>query len=290
LDVIIKEYCPEEYLSEIEAGVEGKMTRRTSANEFVFSSDDDKIEFQKKLDNFNEHKIAVEIKSRSMLERVIDCFTENNTVYIVMEDKGADTLEERINNGRISPNECIEFILNLLNAVKQLHADGYCHGDLKPTNILLHSETTVDGTYDKIALIDFGAVRKFNDTLLEYTKHYSPTWDELEKMTGDKHDYYSIGVILYETICGISHTRIPLSNYSRKDIRDDINKSIHRKGFSSRNNEYVNWIAEAIYRLVAIPSRVTNLDEIRDLLIDNKSEIDKDIVKRRVIKKRHFFM
>jgi len=290
LNVIIKEYCPETYLSDVEAGNEGLMTRRTSANDFVFSDDAIEESYLERIKSFKEHTVGATVERSSMLEPVIGCFYENNTIYTVMEDKNADTLEERIRNGRITPQESIELIVCLLDAVEQLHESGLCHSDLKPSNILIHSKKSRYNSFDEITLIDFGGVRAFDEKLIEYTEHYSPTLEELSDMSGIEHDMYSIGVILYETVCGITDTRKSFSTCSYNDIRRDINKSIDKLGFRSRNNEYVDKIAETIFKLVFIPAQVDDLSEVYDLLYVKRKEMADDIEKKEASDKRHYLL
>ena len=76
--------------------------------------------------------------------------------YIVMEYVGGKTLKEiRKENGLLSPEQAISYILGILPAFGYLHEQGFAYMDFKPDNVLQEGED--------VKLIDMGAVRKIDD-------------------------------------------------------------------------------------------------------------------------------
>ncbi|MDF7820180.1 protein kinase family protein [Runella sp. MFBS21] len=57
--------------------------------------------------------------------------------YYVMEKADTDLMEYLSVNKEIDEQEKIKFCLDIYNAIKQLHCEGYYHRDIKPDNILL---------------------------------------------------------------------------------------------------------------------------------------------------------
>jgi len=114
--------------------------------------------------------------------------------YIEMA-KGSKTLEAWMLEEGKSPNDKLQVILKLARTIKDLHALGVMHGDLKPANILLDN--------DQVLLIDFDQTREFgigagNDN---GTPNYC-NYQMSNRITSKKIDVFSLGLISYEIFYG----------------------------------------------------------------------------------------
>jgi serine/threonine protein kinase len=125
--------------------------------------------------------------------------------YLVMELLRGRTLGERMEQGRMSPLEAIDVLLQIADALAAAHAQGVVHRDLKPDNIYL-----TDGMAGAVMvkIVDWG-IAKLRD---EKTKTMSlttsgmimgtPQYVSPEQARGrsldERSDIYSLGVIAYE--------------------------------------------------------------------------------------------
>lgn len=83
---------------------------------------------------------------------------------LVMEKIEGLNLETWVDTyGKISQEQAIHWLRQLLNILDALHQEGFFHRDIKPSNIMYQSN-------GQLALIDFGAVREMTDTYLAKIK------------------------------------------------------------------------------------------------------------------------
>lgn len=57
------------------------------------------------------------------------------------------------------PNDVRNAMLQVLRGLDHVHSHGYMHRDMKPANILLHSNIALSEA--RLALCDFGSARKY---------------------------------------------------------------------------------------------------------------------------------
>ena len=160
------------------------------------------------------------------LVRVHDLFDENGTTYYVMDYVDGENLSEWLKRtGRPMTESEVRLILpQILDALKAVHNEGFCHLDIKPSNIMLEKG-------GKIKLIDFGASKQLgaNGTLttnaptaFAQTPGYAPreqTEQNLNKI-GPWTDIYALGATLYNLL---TNKKPPLPT----DIDDDISEDKH---------------------------------------------------------------
>lgn len=106
-----------------------------------------------------------------------------------------DVLDER---GRLSPEEAVEYMLQILSATKHIHERGVIHNDLKPDNL----EKMAD---DNIKLIDFGIASHIGEDFSGKTVasiSYAAPEVLSNKLYTVQSDIYSLGVILFELLTG----------------------------------------------------------------------------------------
>ncbi|HYP97717.1 MAG TPA: protein kinase [Polyangiaceae bacterium] len=135
--------------------------------------------------------------------------------FIAMEYlQGADIAQILAKQGRFAPEEAVEYVLQACEALAEAHAAGIVHRDLKPANLYL--TTRVNGQR-VIKVLDFGiskvtdvsgnspdAVMTQTATLMGSPLYMSPEQMAATKAADARSDIWSLGVVLYEMLCGAS--------------------------------------------------------------------------------------
>jgi serine/threonine protein kinase/Tfp pilus assembly protein PilF len=103
----------------------------------------------------------------------------------------------------------IELFLQVLQAVQYAHDKGVLHRDIKPSNVLVKDE-------GQVRLLDFGVAKLLERPPEEsvtrvYGRALTPEYASPEQINGEEpqktSDVYSLGVMLYELVCGVRPTR-----------------------------------------------------------------------------------
>ncbi len=226
--VAIKEYLPAALVIRSDAdGAEVKI-----------NSDENLAIFRHGLKCFFEEGRSLATISHPNVVRVENFFRANETVYMVMQYVRGRTLQFHIQRHRAEFSEKFirRLFAQLLNGLREVHANKLLHLDIKPANIYI----TMEGAP---VLLDFGAARQ---TLNEdaprlrpmYTAGYAAPeqYKNLEQM-GPWSDNYGIGATIYNCISGThpqpSDERIindqlqPLHNLARGNFSDDLLDIVH---------------------------------------------------------------
>ncbi len=167
--------------------------------------------------------------------RIYDFLALGGGYAISMEYFPSHTLGTEIANEKpMNPKKAIGYACDICTGMTIAHHQGIVHRDLKPANILIND----DGL---LKIVDFGvaAAAKSGDTQLTKTGYVigSPKYMAPEQILGkqvdERADIYSLGVILYEMLCGEppysrgDHMSVMYQHVQGKaaDLRE-INKSI----------------------------------------------------------------
>ena len=132
---------------------------------------------------------------------VIDYGESNGMVYMVMPFVEGDTLQMRIERGRIKKRDRERWIVQLADALRFAHEQGVIHRDVKPSNVLIDKSGNA-------LLTDFGLAREVegSNTLTGSMLLGTPAYMAPEQGRGAKtdarSDQYSFGVILYQLVTG----------------------------------------------------------------------------------------
>jgi serine/threonine-protein kinase len=132
--------------------------------------------------------------------------------FMVMEFLEGVTLRQRMRErGRLTSEEAVRLVCQILDGLAAAHAAGIVHRDLKPANIFL-VRGQPDGL-DFVKLLDFG-VSKLSDHhhqsmsltstgMVVGTPHYmAPEQAKGSRDVDGRADLYATGVILYECLVG----------------------------------------------------------------------------------------
>ena len=123
------------------------------------------------------------------------------TVYDVVPQKGflvmqycpEGALRDRLARGRLSLSDAVDFAIVLLRTLGDIHAQGYAHLDIKPSNILLNDGLPV--------LSDFGVASK-REKASQVGTHAYMSPEQAAGQIGQPSDVYALGLVLYECFTG----------------------------------------------------------------------------------------
>ncbi|MFO0630097.1 MAG: protein kinase [Polyangiales bacterium] len=133
----------------------------------------------------------------------------NEEIYFMaMEYLAGDTLHRRLRmRGALAPGEATGLARSIAKGLREAHRQGVVHRDLKPSNVMLVPGE--DGA-EVVKILDFGLVKVLSDDSEELTKEGaflgSPRYMSPEQIAHGRvdlrTDIYSLGVILYQCLCG----------------------------------------------------------------------------------------
>ena len=202
--VAIKEYMPSEYATRVPGNLTVTIYDGERYTEFMTG-------LQKFLD---EAQRLAKFQNVPGIVRILDCFSENLTAYIVMEYLDGMSLKQYLaeHGGKLPYEEAVEFILPVLAALQAVHKEGIIHRDISPDNIFI----TEDG---EVKLLDFGAARYastgYSKSLSVILKPgYAPAEQYLSHgEQGPWSDVYATAATLYRMITGV----VPEEALERKE-------------------------------------------------------------------------
>lgn len=156
---------------------------------------------------FEEGRALARISHPNVVS-VVNFFSANETVYMVMAYESGRTLQDHILRRRdkgdkplVSEKFVRKMFGQVINGLREVHANKLLHLDLKPANIYLR----VDGTP---ILLDFGAARQTLKSDLPklypmYTPGFAPPELYIKNGTlGPWSDIYSLGASIFASMVG----------------------------------------------------------------------------------------
>lgn len=157
---------------------------------------------QRAIDRFRREARAAASLMHPNAVTIYDFIEEHNEYFLVMEYVDGPNLKQLLHQrGRLPPEEAITYASQICGVLQKAHNRGFIHRDIKPQNILIAQ----DG---QAKLTDFGIVRVREGAGLTNTGIVLGTADYLapEQARGEEltpaSDLYSLGVVLYEMLCG----------------------------------------------------------------------------------------
>ncbi len=138
--------------------------------------------------------------------KIYDVFEENGTAYYVMEFlEGKNMAEVLKEQGTLSEKASVDYIIQVANALKEVHSKKLLHLDVKPANVMLNKN-------GEAILIDFGISKHYDEAgsqtssgLVGLSDGFAPI--EQYKKGGiasfsPATDIYSLGATLYKFLTG----------------------------------------------------------------------------------------
>ncbi|MER0246809.1 serine/threonine-protein kinase [Streptomyces sp. HSW2009] len=137
---------------------------------------------------------------------VHDVVVEEGRPWIVMELVRGRSLGDVLAEGTLDPREAARVGVEVLGALAAAHEAGVLHRDVKPDNVLL-------GRNERVVLTDFGIAQVEGEQGLTETGAFvgSPEFIAPERVLGQRpgpeSDLWSLGVVLYAAVEGMSPFR-----------------------------------------------------------------------------------
>ncbi|MER5941388.1 serine/threonine-protein kinase [Streptomyces sp. NPDC001928] len=184
--------------------VDETLGRTVAVKELRFPSNIDEEEKRRLITRtLREAKAIARIRNNSAVT-VFDVVEEDDRPWIVMELVEGKSLAEVIReDGLLEPKRAAEVGLAVLDVLRSAHREGILHRDVKPSNVLLESDT------DRVVLTDFGIAQVEGDPSITSTGMLvgAPSYISPERARGHKPgpaaDLWSLGGLLYASVEGV---------------------------------------------------------------------------------------
>ena len=135
------------------------------------------------------------------LAKIYDVCYGKESCIVIEEYISGDTLEEKLEELKVFPKETAEnYLVQILQGLREVHRQGVVHRDLTPANILISTDNVVK-------LIDFGIARnpkenQKKDTFILGTVGYASPEQFGFLQTDNRTDIYAIGILLNKMLTG----------------------------------------------------------------------------------------
>ena len=169
--------------------------------------------------------------------------TTEGHLYFVMEFVEGTTLHHLIKTTGLKPTHALELIVNVCEALQYAHGEGVVHRDIKPANVLVD-------TKGRVKVADFGLARMDSPTSEQWGQTMTgmvlgtPDYMAPEQKTGSRVDHradiYSLGVMLYEMLCGQIPQGIFDPPSQRVQVDDRIDQVVIRAMQQEPDRRYAN--------------------------------------------------
>ena len=146
-----------------------------------------------------------------------DVGEQDGVHYLVMELVEGDTLQQRLEKGRLPLDQALEYAIQIADALDKAHRQGVVHRDLKPGNIMITKSAGVK-------LLDFGLAKLKGDDAQVSPLSQMPTEDPSAPLTAEgtiigtlqymapeqlegkeadaRTDIFAFGAVVYEMVTG----------------------------------------------------------------------------------------
>ncbi len=152
--------------------------------------------------------------------------TTEGHLFFVMEFVEGTTLHHLIKAVGLKPIQSLELIVGVCEALEYAHSEGVIHRDIKPANILVD-------TRGRVKVTDFGLARmdttktpeQWGQTMTGMvlgTPDYMAPEQKKGIRVDHRADIYSLGVMLYEMLCG----EIPAGIFDPPSMRVAVDERI----------------------------------------------------------------
>jgi serine/threonine protein kinase len=145
-----------------------------------------------------------ESANNSHIPRFFAYFDENQQFYLVQEFIAGHTLSEELQQrSRLTEDEVLDLLEDVLETLQFIHSQGIIHRDIKPDNLIRRERD------NRIVLIDFGAVKEVvaqskpqHRPTVIYTQGYAPP-EQYQGQPQFNSDIYALGMTALEVLTGL---------------------------------------------------------------------------------------
>jgi eukaryotic-like serine/threonine-protein kinase len=187
---------------------------------------------------------------------------DDEGAYLVSELVHGTTLDELLQDGRLSDRDVVRIGIALCDALAHAHAQGVIHRDVKPSNVLVPEHPTTPAGLAR--LTDFGVARVAGgDTLTRTgdvigTEAYMAPEQAQGLPAGAPADLFSLALVMYEALSGTNPLRTSVSR----------RRATHLPPLRRQRRELPRELGQAIdLALRPRPSERGSLAELRAALV-----------------------
>ncbi|MEG3848132.1 AAA family ATPase [Microcoleus sp. herbarium19] len=151
----------------------------------------------------HEYQIRQNLDSEQIV-KAISLQTFDHRLGLVLEDFGGESLGQVLETKKLSTISILNIAIQIVKALEYLHKNQIIHKDIKPSNIIINSQTK------QVKLTDFGIATKLNKESPQFNNpncvegtlaYMSPEQTGRMNRTLDyRTDFYSLGITLYEML------------------------------------------------------------------------------------------
>ena len=190
VQVAVKEYLPNEI-----AVRDGTAVLPKSAG--------DREGFEWGLSRFQDEARTLARFEHPNVVRVRDCFEANSTAYIVMDYEDGEPLDRLLQRlGTLTEAQLKRVVLPVAEGLREVHAAGFLHRDVKPSNIFVRRSD------ESPVLLDFGSARQAlgrksrSMTAIASAGYSPPEQYESHGSQGAWTDIYALCALCHRAIIG----------------------------------------------------------------------------------------
>ena len=157
------------------------------------------------VERFRREATAAANLNHPNIVAVYDWGSAEGTYYIAMEYIEGNSLAELLRSGGpLAPDRAAAIAMDVAEALGVAHTNKVIHRDVKPGNVLLSPDGQVKVTDFGIAIAAFGGAESNltqTGAVMGTATYFSPEQAQ-GKPVDHRSDLYSLGVVLYEMLCG----------------------------------------------------------------------------------------
>jgi len=169
--------------------------------------------------------------------------TTEGHLFFVMEFVEGTTLHHLIKTTGLKPAQALELIVNVCEALQYAHGEGVVHRDIKPANVLVDTKGRVKVADFGLARVDTPAAEQWGQTMTGMVLG-TPDYMAPEQKTGSRVDHradiYSLGVMLYEMLCGQVPQGIFAPPSQRVTVDERVDQVVIRAMQQEPDRRYAN--------------------------------------------------
>jgi eukaryotic-like serine/threonine-protein kinase len=180
--------------------------------------DPDSLHEARRLFN-NEAIVLNTLGSHDQIPRLLAHFEEDEQFYLVEEFVSGEELTHEINPGnKLSEEEVISLLKDILKILEFVHRHDVIHRDLKPSNLIRRKHDR------QIVMIDFGSVKQLTSqtvnihqpsplTVIVGTHGYMPS-EQTQGLPRLCSDVYAVGIIAIQALTGLAAVLLPQDSFT----------------------------------------------------------------------------
>jgi len=152
---------------------------------------------------------------------IVDKGKTKETYYLVMEFVDGPSLREVMRSPLLDFGQALRMMMQICRAIEYAHGRGVIHRDLKPENILFDEQAGGIAKVTDFGLAGFDEKAGLKHNLTQTnvamgTASYMAPEQQVDAKTADhRADIYSLGVLLYELLCG----DVPMGNFDAPSVK-----------------------------------------------------------------------